>query len=56
VRHWLEFGFGRSYAAGDRALVQRVAESSLTQHVSVKELLVQLVQSASFRSLKKEAP
>ena len=56
VRHWLEFGFGRAYAAGDRALVQRVADSSLMQAASVKELLVQLVQSPSFRSLKKEAP
>jgi hypothetical protein len=56
VRHWLEFGFGRAYAAGDRALVQRVADSSLTQRASVKELLVQLVQSPSFRSLKQEAP
>ena len=56
ARHWLEFGFGRSYAAGDEALVQRLAAASLDDHSSVQELLTLLVQIPSFRSRKSEAP
>jgi hypothetical protein len=56
VRHWLEFGFGRNYAAGDKPLVERVADASLNDQASVKELLVALVESPSFRSLILEKP
>jgi len=56
VRHWLEFGFGRAYAAGDAPLVKRVAAASLDDHSSVQELITLLVQSPSFRSRKSEAP
>jgi hypothetical protein len=50
VRHWLEFGFGRPEGEGDRALIARVAEASRETGLSVKEILVALVQSPSFRS------
>ena len=55
VRHWLEFGFGRSYAASDAPLVQRVAQASLNDSSSVRELLTLLVQSPSFKARKLEA-
>lgn len=50
VRHWLEFGFGRPEGAGDAALIARVAEASRELGLSVKEILVALVQSPSFRT------
>jgi hypothetical protein len=56
VRHWLEFGFGRQYAQGDAPLVQRVADASRQTDLPVKQLLVQLVQSPSFRTRISEAP
>jgi hypothetical protein len=56
VRHWLEFGFGRGYAAGDAPLVRRVADASRQTDLSVKQLLIQLVQSPSFRNRVSEAP
>ncbi|HTU60507.1 MAG TPA: DUF1588 domain-containing protein, partial [Polyangiales bacterium] len=55
VRHWLEFGLGRAYAKEDAALVNRIAEISLTQQKSVVELLSLLAQSPSFRTRKSEA-
>lgn len=50
VRHWLEFGLGRPAADGDAPLIARVATASRDQGISVKDLLVQLVQSPNFRS------
>jgi hypothetical protein len=50
VRHWLEFGWGRAAADGDQPLVARVAEASRKEGIAVKDLLVQLVQSPSFRT------
>jgi hypothetical protein len=52
VRHWLEFGFGRAYAAGDEPLVERVAKASRDDHLPVKQVLLQLVQSPTFRTFK----
>jgi hypothetical protein len=56
VRHWLEFGFGRPQADGDAPLVARVAEASRSSALSVKELLVLLVQSPNFRTRLTEQP
>jgi hypothetical protein len=57
VRHWLEYGFGRAYDAnGDGPLVKRLAADSLTNQRPVKQLLLQLVQSPSFRTRRLEAP
>jgi hypothetical protein len=56
VRHWLEFGFGRAYAAGDAPLVRRIAELSRTSQLPVKQLLALLVQSPNFRNRAAEAP
>ncbi|HEY2735650.1 MAG TPA: DUF1588 domain-containing protein [Polyangiales bacterium] len=56
VRHWLEFGYGRSYDDADAPLVQRIADASRQSQLSVKQLLVQLVQSPSFRNRASEAP
>jgi hypothetical protein len=56
VRHWLEFGFGRSYTEEDAALVERVADVSQRDGRPVQELLSLLVQSPSFRARKSEAP
>jgi hypothetical protein len=50
VRHWLEFGFGRPEGAGDEPLIARVAEASRQSGLSVKEILVALVQSPNFRT------
>jgi hypothetical protein len=50
VKHWLEFGLGRPVADGDAPLIARVATASRDQGISVKDLLVQLVQSPNFRS------
>jgi hypothetical protein len=52
VRHWLEFGFGRAYAEGDRPLIERVAAASRDAHMPVKQVLLQLVQSPTFRTFK----
>jgi hypothetical protein len=56
VRHWLEFGFGRAFAAGDWPLVRRVAAVSRESDLPVTQLLVQLVQSPSFRMRAVEGP
>lgn len=50
VRHWIEFGLGRPAADGDDALITRVATASRDSGISVKEMLIQMVQSPSFRS------
>jgi hypothetical protein len=50
VRHWIEFGFGRPEDAGDEPLIARVAEASRQSGLSVKEILVALVQSPNFRT------
>jgi hypothetical protein len=52
VRHWLEFGFGRASADGDRPLIERVAGASRDDQLPVKKLLLQLVQSPTFRTFK----
>jgi hypothetical protein len=56
VRHWLEFGFGRAFTDGDAPLVRRVAADSRDKNLSVKQLLVELVQSPSFRIRAVETP
>jgi hypothetical protein len=56
VRHWLEFGFGRPVAEGDAPLVARVGAASRDQGISVKDMLIQLVQSPNFRSRAPEQP
>ncbi|HKU39755.1 MAG TPA: DUF1585 domain-containing protein, partial [Polyangiales bacterium] len=50
VRHWIEFGFGRPQGDGDLPLIERVAAASRDDRLSVKEILVALVQSPSFRT------
>jgi hypothetical protein len=50
VRHWLEFGLGRPVADGDAPLIARVATASRDSGISVKDMLIQLVQSPNFRS------
>jgi len=51
VKHWLQFGFGRAVdTQADAPLITRVAEASRTQGLSVKEILLALVQSPSFRT------
>jgi hypothetical protein len=50
VRHWLEFGFGRPAADGDAPLIARVGAESRTKNISVKDMLIELVQSPNFRS------
>ena len=56
VKHWLEFGFGRPDGEGDAPLIARVAAASRSDGLSVKELLVQLVQSPNFRTRLTEQP
>lgn len=56
VKHWIEFGFGRSVGAGDAALITRVGLASRERELSVRELLVALVQSPTFRTRKLEQP
>lgn len=56
VRHWLEFGYGRPERQGDEPLVARVAEASREEGISVKDILVQLVQSTNFRTRLPEKP
>jgi hypothetical protein len=50
VRHWIEFGFGRPVADGDEPLISRIGAESRTKNISVKDMLIQLVQSPTFRS------
>ncbi len=50
VRHWLEFGYGRPEGTGDEPLIARVGEASRSEGISVKDMLVLLVQSPNFRT------
>ncbi len=56
VRHWLEFGYGRAYAAGDAPLIARIGEASRTQSLSVRALLVELIASPTFTTRRTESP
>jgi hypothetical protein len=50
VRHWIEFGYGREVKEGDDPLIARVGEQSRADGLSVKEILIALVQSPTFRT------
>lgn len=50
VQNWLEFGFGRGLDSGDLELVRTIGEGSRTESWSVKEILVALVDSVTFRT------
>ncbi len=50
AQNWLEFGFGRGLDSGDLELVRTIGEGSRTESWSVKEILVALVDSVTFRT------
>ncbi len=50
AQNWMEFAFGRPLQTRDAATVESIAEGSLGEGWSVKEILVALVDSPSFRT------
>lgn len=58
AKHWVEYFQGRPAVAEDRPTIDRLAETSLTEGLSIRELLVELVMSPAFqlRSAQELAP
>lgn len=54
AKHWLEFGYGRPSAPEDDALVTRLAESSADGSLSIKQLIVALVETEAFMTRSSE--
>lgn len=50
VRHWVEYAFGREVGAVDGALIGRIGQGSLAGELSVRDILIELVMSESFRT------
>ncbi|MCU0674691.1 MAG: DUF1585 domain-containing protein, partial [Myxococcota bacterium] len=50
AQNWLEFAFGRPLQVRDFATVESIADGSRDDAWSVKEILVALVDSDSFRT------
>jgi hypothetical protein len=48
ARHWLEFGYGRPSAAEDDGLVARLGAASAGGSLSIKQLIVALVETEAF--------
>ena len=46
--NWLEFAYGREPTSNDSSIVERVATRSVEEGLSVKALLVSMVQSEAF--------
>jgi hypothetical protein len=50
AQHWIEYAFGRALGPNDAPLTERVGAGSLAGELSVRELLIELVLSESFRT------
>ncbi len=50
VQNWLEFAYGRPIQSGDGPLVREVATASREEELSVKEIVIRLVDSEIFRT------
>jgi len=50
AKNWLEYSFGRPVQPGDSPVLESLAESSRSEGLSVKEILVALVDSRLFRN------
>jgi hypothetical protein len=48
AKHWVEYALGRDTAGSDLDLIQHMGDASLGG-LSIKELIVELVQSEEFR-------
>ena len=49
AKHWVEYALGRDTAGADLDVIQSLGDSSL-EGASVKDLIIDLVKSESFRS------
>ncbi|HJK95381.1 MAG TPA: DUF1592 domain-containing protein [Polyangiaceae bacterium LLY-WYZ-15_(1-7)] len=55
AKNWLEYAFGRPVQLGDSPVLQSIATQSRDEGLSVKEILIQLVDSTLFRTRRVDA-
>ena len=55
AKNWLEYSFGRPVQPGDSPVLESLARSSRSEGLSVKEILVSLVDSPLFRNRRLQA-